>query len=113
MSKLYREGTRQVSYDNMLGMVDYRVWTDLMCPDNKDTMNRLKCNLLIALEKDITERQREYMIMYYSKGMTMEEIGKHFGVNKSTVSRTLKRGRNRLRRCLRYGARELLMLSDE
>lgn len=113
MSKPYREGTRQVPYDNTFGMVDYRVWTDLMCDDNKDTMNRLKRNLLIALEKDITERQREYMIMYYSKRMTMEKIGEYFGVNKSTVSRTLKRGRNRLRRCLRYGARELLMLADE
>ena len=40
--------------------------------------------------------------------MSMEAIAKELGVNKSTVSRTLKRGRQRLYRCLRYGAANLL-----
>ena len=48
------------------------------------------------------------MLMYYGQGMTMEAIAKDLGVNKSTVSRTLKRGRQRLWRCLRYGASNLL-----
>ncbi len=41
-------------------------------------------------------------------GLTMEEIGTQLGVDRSTVSRTLKRGEARLRRCLRYGAAALL-----
>ena len=48
------------------------------------------------------------MILYYGQGMSMEAIAKQLGVNKSTVSRTLKRGRQRLYRCLRYGAANLL-----
>ena len=48
------------------------------------------------------------MILYYGRGMSMEAIAQQCGVNKSTVSRTLKRGRQRLYRCLRYGAANLL-----
>ena len=36
--------------------------------------------------------------------MTMTEISRRLGVHPSTVSRTIRRGEERLRRCLRYGA---------
>jgi len=99
---------RTVSYDNTFGMVDLAVYTELMAQDNKDQINRLKRNLTHALRQDITQRQREYMILYYGHNMSMEAIAQQMGVNKSTVSRTLKRGRQRLYRCLRYGAANLL-----
>jgi len=99
---------RTVSYDNTFGLVDLRVFTELMADDNKDQINRLKRNLAHALRSDITARQREYMMLYYGKCMSMEAIAQQCGVNKSTVSRTLKRGRQRLYRCLRYGAANLL-----
>ena len=99
---------RTVSYDNTYGLVDLAVYTQLMADDNRDQMNRLKRNLTHALRQDITERQREYMMLYYGRGMSMEAIAQEMGVNKSTVSRTLKRGRQRLYRCLRYGAANLL-----
>ena len=99
---------RTVSYDNTFGLVDLAVYTQLMADDNRDQMNRLKRNLTHALRQDITERQREYMMLYYGRGMSMEAIAREVGVNKSTVSRTLKRGRQRLYRCLRYGAANLL-----
>ena len=99
---------RTVSYDNTFGLVDLAVYTQLMADDNRDQMNRLKRNLTHALRQDITQRQREYMMLYYGRGMSMEAIAKEMGVNKSTVSRTLKRGRQRLYRCLRYGAANLL-----
>ena len=76
-----------VSYDNTFGMVDLAVYTELMADDNRDQINRLKRNLTHALRQAIAQQM---------------------GVNKSTVSRTLKRGRQRLYRCLRYGAANLL-----
>ena len=103
---------RTVSYDNTFGLVDLSVYTQLMADDNRDQMNRLKRNLTHALRQDITQRQREYMMLYYGRGMSMEAIAKEVGVNKSTVSRTLKRGRQRLYRCLRYGAANLLEQAD-
>lgn len=103
---------RTVSYDNTFGVVDMKVYTDLMADDNQEQLNRLKKNLRHALRQDITERQREYMVLYYGRGMSMEAIAIELGVNKSTVSRTLKRGRQRLYRCLRYGAANLLEQAD-
>ena len=103
---------RIVSYDNSFGLADLRVYVELMAEDNKEQINRLKRNLAHALRQDVTERQRQYMLMYYGQGMSMEAIAKDMGVNKSTVSRTLKRGRQRLYRCLRYGASNLLEQAD-
>lgn len=97
-----------VSYDNTFGMVDLAVYTELIADDNRDQVNRLKRNLTRALRQDITAKQRQYMMLYYGQNMSMEAIAKQFGVNKSTVSRTMKRGRERLYRCLRYGAANLL-----
>ena len=99
---------KTVSYDNTYGMADLAVYTALMAEDNREQMGRLKRNLTHALRQDITPRQREYMTLYYGKCMSMEAIAREMGVNKSTVSRTLKRGRERLYRCLRYGASNLL-----
>lgn len=99
---------RTISYDNTLGMVDLAVYTRLMAEDNHEQINRLKRNLTHALRQDVTPRQREYMLLYYGQNMKMEDIARQYGVNKSTVSRTLKRGRARLYRCLRYGAANLL-----
>ena len=101
-----------ISYDNTFGMADLAVYARLMADDNQEQMGRLKRNLTQALRQDITQRQREYMILYYGRSMSMAAIAKQCGVNKSTVSRTLKRGRHRLYRCLRYGAANLLQQAE-
>lgn len=103
---------KHISYDQTYGMADLSVYTALMAEDNREQMGRLRRNLTHALRQDITPRQREYMTLYYGKCMSMEAIAKECGVNKSTVSRTLKRGRARLFRCLRYGASNLLEQAD-
>lgn len=48
------------------------------------------------MEKNLTEKQKLYITLYYKKGMTLEKIGEKYGVNVSTVSRTIERGRNRI-----------------
>ena len=59
-------------------------------------------------KEDVTARQRQALLMYYAAGLNMREIGERLGVDKSTVSRTIKRGEKRLQRCLRYGAEAYL-----
>lgn len=80
---------------------------------NSADLTRLKRNLLMALEEDITPRQREVLMLYYSQRKTMQEIGETLGVNKSTVCRTLQRAERRLHRLLRYGAGSLLAPKEE
>lgn len=48
------------------------------------------------LDDNLTNKQKCYIMLYYRDGLTMEEIAERFGVAKSTVSRTIFRGRERL-----------------
>ena len=84
------------------------VYNRQMAPDNDQELSLLKRNLIRALKEDITPRQRETMLLYYGQGLNMREIGERLGVDKSTVSRNIKRGERRLQRCLRYGAEAFL-----
>jgi DNA-directed RNA polymerase specialized sigma24 family protein len=50
--------------------------------------------------------------MYYIDQMLMSDIAATLGLDLSTVSRTIKRGRERLRRSMRYGGRTLLSSAE-
>ena len=54
-----------------------------------------------VLNDNLTKTQKRYIILYYSKGMTIPEIAALCDVNRSTVSRTLKRARERLKKAIR------------
>ncbi|MEG0321590.1 MAG: sigma-70 family RNA polymerase sigma factor [Oscillospiraceae bacterium] len=87
---------------------DMAFYMETMAEDNTGELRKVKRNLVRALKEDVTDRQRELLMMYYSEGVTMKEIGDRLGIDKSTVSRTIKRGERRLHRCLRYGAEVFL-----
>ena len=87
---------------------DMAVYARAMASDNSAQMSRVKRNLLRALREDVTPRQREMLLLYYGDQLNMRQIGTRLGVDKSTVSRTIKRGERRLQRCLRYGAEAFL-----
>lgn len=84
-----------------------------MAEDNTEQLQRVRRNLLRALREDVSPRQREMLLLYYGENLNMREIGERLGVDKSTVSRTIKRGETRLRRCLRYGAQAFLDQPNE
>ena len=87
---------------------DMAVYTRTISSDNGAEHQRLKRNLIRALQEEVTPLQRKYLLLYYSEGLNMREIADRFGVERSTVSRTIQRGEGRLKRCLRYGAAALL-----
>ena len=87
---------------------DMAVYCRQMSEDNTREVSRLKQNLIHAIQEDVTPKQRQVLLLYYGEGKNMREIGERLGVDKSTVSRTIKRGEKRLHRCLRYGAGKLL-----
>lgn len=81
---------------------DMAAWVQANGEDNSEQMARLRRNLRRAREMELTERQAEMISLYYDLGMSIPQIAQEKGINKSTVSRTLKRGRERLKRCLQY-----------
>ena len=70
--------------------------------DNSERLERLRRNLRQARERELTPRQRQLVSLYYDQGMNIPQIAEELGLNRSTVSRTLRRARDRLYRCLRY-----------
>lgn len=65
-----------------------------------------------ALGEELTPRQSQLVDMYYHRQMRMQDIADELGVDISTVSRTLKRARGKLKTCLRYGGRALMGAMD-
>ena len=81
---------------------DMTVWLRDHAEDNSEQLERLRRNLRQAREQELTPRQRQVVALYYDRGLTIPQIAGQLGVNRSTVSRTVKRAKQRLYRCLRY-----------
>ena len=80
--------------------------------DNSRRLRRLRRRLPDAMA-ELTPRQRQMVRMYYTDQMRMQDIADALGVTVSSVSRTIKRGRVKLKRCLRYGGRALMEAMEQ
>lgn len=70
---------------------------------NAKQVDYLKSQLKKAMLTELTERQRAILSDFYFEGKSVTEISKDYGVNKSTVSRHLKRSKEKLHTVLSYG----------
>lgn len=100
MKNTHYEGTYDTRSSEWIG--DLTVWNQQNAGDNSERLERLRRTLRQAREQELTPRQREMLNLYYDEGMNIPRIAEKLGVNRSTVSRTLTRARERLYRCLRY-----------
>lgn len=89
---------RETVMENLLGVQRF---LDEAAEDNAERLLRLKRKLPAALST-LPEKQRMYLLAYYSEHLTMEQLAERFGVNKSTVSRSIQRGKNKLRDYLQF-----------
>ena len=55
-----------------------------------------------VIREELTPLQRQTLVAYYFQEQKIAQIASERGVNKSTVSRTLRRAEEKLRRYLRY-----------
>lgn len=55
-----------------------------------------------VIKEELTPLQRETLVAYYFQEQKIAQIASERGVNKSTVSRTLRRAEEKLWRYLRY-----------
>jgi len=81
---------------------DMAVWEMENSEDNSEQLSRLRRNMRRVRKQELTPRQEEMLHLYYDLGLTISQIAREKGLNKSTVSRTLSRGRERLKRYLQY-----------
>ena len=92
---------QNTAYD-LLNLASLQSWQKETQEDNSQRMTRLRRNLPLAVEQELTPRQKEVVNYFYFDGMGVTEIARTMGLHKSTVSRTLKRARAKLHQCLQY-----------
>lgn len=78
------------------------VWRQEQSEDNSQRLARLSHNLPLAVQQELTPCQRRMLEMRYYQNMRVTDIAGELGISKSSVSRTLRRARDRLYRSLRY-----------
>lgn len=88
---------KQTQYDIAIKMASYNKWLTSDAPDMKHSYMIMA--LRRSIEKDLTDKQRDYLIMYM-KGFKQKDIAETFGVNRSTVTRTLLRAKKRIYKSL-------------
>ena len=78
------------------------LWRQEESGDNRERIRRLLSNLPLAVQQELTPRQREILRLRFTGGMSVTAIAEKLGLNKSTVSRSLARSMERLYKSLRY-----------
>ena len=78
------------------------LWQQEESGDNRERIRRLLSNLPLAVQQELTPRQREILRLRFTGGMSVTAIAEKLGLNKSTVSRSLARSMERLYKSLRY-----------
>lgn len=63
---------------------------------NNNTLKIIKKAVCEIIKNDLTERQKQIVVLYYYNNMKMIEISALLNVNVSTVSRTLARARKNI-----------------
>ena len=78
------------------------LWQKGMAATNEESLARLRKNLTMAIQEELTPRQQEILQLHLSEGLSQARIAERLGVDKSTVSRTVARAKRNLARVLRY-----------
>ena len=86
----------QLSLSRNYGGYEYANYINSLGADNSSRRRLMLEALHTAVETVLTHRQRTYVTMYYFQGMSMPEIAQLHGRNVSSISRCLKRSRQRL-----------------
>lgn len=100
--------TQILSYDEMknyVGESKGELWLyDSI--DNQALMKKAALVIADAITTELTPRQRDCIEMYFYQNLKEREIGDILGIDKSTVSRHIKRGKARLFKCVKYACFE-------
>lgn len=91
---------RRESYsDTFTGEIDSNI-RRILCDRSEESNSR--SILLNVIKNELTERQREIIMLYYFKGRDTTEIAGMLGISPQAVSAAMARGRKRILRIMQY-----------
>ena len=93
-------GLKRLSYDLSAEVLGGRSLEDELIPlrQEEEPAHKTDINaaILSMIDNNLTCKQKCYIILYYREGLTVTQIAKRYGISSASVSRTLRRGRERL-----------------
>lgn len=93
--------------------VAYNYWFRKQFQEDDYEAFPIKGLLYKAIELELSDTQKTYFNLYYFEGLNCTEIAEQCGVNKSTVSRTLKKSRYKLLNALKYTNSKWLKIFED
>ena len=100
VAAVHTEGPYALRNNEFFG--DLAAWKLAHSADNSRQLERLNRNLREVRRRELTPRQQELLHLHYDQGLSMTEIARQQGISRSAVSRTISRGRDKLRKYLQY-----------
>ena len=70
--------------------------------NDPERLDRVAKAYQFAVQKELTATQRKYFFAYYRDGLNYTQIGQKYGVNRSTVWRTIDRAMKMIQLYLKY-----------
>ncbi len=110
MRRLQEQKFDAVQYKQDRQAYNYWFHRQFGAENDEDTAQKVSNTIYAAIQMELSEKQRIYFCAYYLEGLTVNEIASTWGVNKSTVSRTIARARKKLGRVLKYVDQRLMRL---
>ena len=89
------------SREAKLEVIMFHAWQRELGDTNERELSHLKNCIKVAVEETLTPKQREYL-SYYMSGYNLVEISEIYNVDRSTVSKTMKRALDNLVSHIKY-----------
>ena len=93
---------RNIPFDDYIDLASLQLWQQQDEETNACRRQRLKHNLTVLMERELTPRQRTTVELFFFRKMRVTDIARELGLSKSTVSRTLLGALTRLYHYLQY-----------
>lgn len=87
--------------ENILQAASFRSWQQRKLGARMGQLDALQRCMLLLLN-DMTPRQKQVFLLHYRDGLTVTQVARELGVNKSTASRTLARVERKIRTAMKY-----------
>ena len=87
-----------------LSYAAFDLWRNSDAGDNLQELRRVRKVIPVLVEECLTDTQRKYVMHHFMDRMSVSDIADMYGVARSTVSRTIHRGMNKLYRYLRVAS---------
>lgn len=95
-------GERMAVSEYKLDKAAFDMWLTAAAGDNLAELSRARRIVPLVLDECVTVTQKTYIMHHFADRMSVSDIADMYGVNKSTVSRTIQRGLDTAYKYLRF-----------